>query len=97
MTDIIKDNIRDFTEVWRQYDRSTDSGAVKNRTDSRINWGTRYRDAGYHSAQPGNLEYWGQIHQWCRDHIGEQRYCWTGSTFWFESKKDQVLFLLRWS
>ncbi len=92
MTDIIKDNIRDFTESWRRYDIP-----LTNRTDTRINWSTRYRAAGYYSAQPSNLEHWGQIHQWCRDYIGEQRYCWTGSTFWFESQKDQVLFLLRWA
>ena len=55
MTDITKDNIRDFTEAWLQYDRSINSGAVTNRTDNRINWGTRYRDAGYHEAQPGTI------------------------------------------
>ncbi len=97
MTDITKDNIRNFIEAWRRYESSADSNAMTNRIDNSMNWNQRFRDAGYYSALPGNLEHWGQIHQWCRDHIGEQHYCWAGSTFWFESKKDQVLFLLRWA
>ena len=59
-----------------------------------------YRAAGYHPVQVGLLGRegeWQEIHQWCRDHIGEQNYSWTGSTFWFETERDAVLFALRWS
>ncbi len=91
MTDTVKDCIHDFIDAWKQYDRH-------NRIEQAAHWNTRFRDAGYHSAQPGNLQLqlWTQIHQWCQDQFGERHYCWSGSTFWFESKKDAVLFLLRW-
>jgi hypothetical protein len=98
MTEITKDCIRDFIDSWRQYDMHGASGPIiGNRIEQAAHWNTRFRDAGYYSAQPGNLQQWGQIHQWCCDQFGEQHYCWSGSTFWFESKKAAVLFLLRWS
>ena len=45
-------------------------------------------------GQPGE---WQAVHDWCRDHVGENGYRWTGSLFWFRDQADAVLFALRWS
>jgi hypothetical protein len=37
------------------------------------------------------------MHHWCEQQFGKDHYAWTGSTFWFETKKDATLFGLRWA
>lgn len=45
-------------------------------------------------GQPGE---WQAVHDWCREHVSEDGYRWTGSWFWFRDRADAVLFALRWS
>ena len=83
--------IRDFAdEVYiREWDH-TAAGVVR----------TKYSQAGYlpvKSKLLGREGEWQQIHAWCREHVGEKHYSWTGSTFWFESEQDAALFALRWA
>jgi hypothetical protein len=37
-----------------------------------------------------------QATDWCREQFGEDHYCWTGGSFWFECEEHAVLFTLRW-
>jgi hypothetical protein len=37
-----------------------------------------------------------QVNAWCNQHIGEDHYVWTGSSYWFETDEAAVLFSLRW-
>lgn len=55
----------------------------------RIGYTSIILEKNYHSR-------WSEIHQWCKEEIGTDHYTWTGSTFWFEYKKDAILFALRW-
>lgn len=58
-----------------------------------------FDQGGYHSVVLGFQRHreWTTVHAWCRDHIGEDHYTWTGSRFWFENEQDAVMFLLRWA
>ena len=62
-----------------------------------IDWTSEFRSAGYHHAQPAQLDNWSEMHQWCNHHIGCENYAWNGSNFWFVREHDAVLFALRWS
>jgi hypothetical protein len=87
----MKDNIHDFIDSWKVYD---------NQHNSDVDWNSRFRCGGYYSAKPGRdgiMHRWTHTHKWCEEHIGKQRYAWTGSTFWFETKDDAALFALTWS
>lgn len=87
----MKDNIHDFIDSWKVYDH---------RHKSDVDWNNRFRSGGYYSANVGRqsiMHEWNQIHKWCEEHVGRQRYAWTGSTFWFETKDDAAFFILRWS
>jgi len=88
---IVKDNIHDFIDSWKVYDKQHKSD---------VDWNSRFKCGGYYSARVGKdsiMNAWNQIHEWCNEHIGKQKYAWTGSTFWFENKDDMALFILRWS
>jgi hypothetical protein len=54
---------------------------------------------GYHSVVLGFDAHrmWPEVHDWCKQNIGEQHYVCTGSRFWFEREQDAVWFALRWS
>jgi hypothetical protein len=87
----VKDNIHDFIDSWKVYDKQHKSD---------VDWNVRFKCGGYYSASAGwNMmsAEWNQMHKWCEEHIGKQRYAWTGSTFWFETKADAAFFILRWS
>jgi hypothetical protein len=87
----VKDNIHDFIDSWKVYDKQHKSD---------VDWNSRFKCGGYYSASAGwNMPSadWNQMHKWCKEHIGKQRYAWTGSTFWFETKEDAAFFILRWS
>lgn len=62
-----------------------------------IDWNFELKQAGFLSVEISNLQQWNKIHAWCCDHIGEDHYVWTGSTFWFENEQDVLLFSLCWS
>ena len=54
---------------------------------------------GYHSVLLGVKSHlmWPDVHDWCKQNIGEQHYSWTGSRFWFEHREHAVWFALKWS
>jgi hypothetical protein len=56
------------------------------------------RSAGYPEAHPGADGHmrWSEMHEWCQERFGN-RYTWAGSAFFFTSKRDRTLFVLRWS
>jgi hypothetical protein len=65
-----------------------------------IDWNSSLYQAGYFSIPAGRISvrnHWNEMHQWCKSKFGESHYCWTGSTFWFETKDDAMVFALRWS
>lgn len=63
-----------------------------------IEWYYRFRDAGYYSVRSTKLnEFRHEIHDWCREYIGYDRYAWTDTTFWFDNERDVILFTLRWA
>lgn len=83
--------IRDFAACRqvRQWDH-TAAGVVR----------AEYSQAGYYPVKLGMLGVvgeWQECHRWCREHVGEQHYSWTGSTFWFETEQAAALFALRWA
>lgn len=68
-------------------------------TETGTRWRAAYGRAGYLPVKSGLLGRdgeWQEIHRWCREHIGERHYAWTGSTFWFETEQAAALFALRW-
>lgn len=71
----------------------------KDRRDNETDF-VRLARAGFYSATLGSGAQgtsWREIHEWCRAQFGNEHYTWTGSTFWFETEQDAVLFNLRWS
>lgn len=38
-----------------------------------------------------------EIHQWCKDTVGDSHYVWTGSKMWFETTEAALLFSIKWS
>jgi len=80
--------------------------SVRNYIDAAIDRGTlnteNYRGAleavGYYGVEVENTgPRWREIHNWCEANLGWENYNWTGRTFWFNTDKDRVLFMLRWS
>jgi hypothetical protein len=87
-----KDCIDDFTNSWKQYDRTYWDGAG-------INWDSRFGDAGYYSVPLGAQalqHHWADVHEWCREQFGTRHYTWAGSRFWFETPEAAAWFALRW-
>ena len=96
--DIKLDSIKDFIQAWKQLDLSEDRGREEENT--RPFWNLRFQDAGYYGIEASResiRDYWQEMHQWCEQQFGEDRYAWTGSTFWFETDNDAMLFGLKWS
>ena len=62
-------------------------------------WRQAFNKIGYPSVLLGfeGLRQWEEVHDWCREEIGEHHYAWTGSRFWFDRREDAALFALRWS
>ena len=85
------ETIRDFAEH-----RRVDHITAKNDFWSK-NVREEYQAAGYYPIEVSFLWQWGEIHEWCHDHIGRDHYSWTGSTFWFETEKAAMWFALRWA
>lgn len=82
----MKDCIQDFVDSWHKYDAGNES----------LSWPDRFDDAGYYRAEWGSGT-WGQIHEWCKEKFGPRHYAWAGSTFWFETEQDAIMFILKWS
>ena len=90
-----KDSITDFISAWRQWDEGKEYDPQANR-----DWARRLAEAGYYSVKVGRIfieHEWQNIHGWCEDQFGENHYVWTGTTWWFETDRDAVLFALRWA
>lgn len=89
-----KDCIVDFVQAWRNWDKTRP-------LDLAHKWDSRFADAGYYrvNVSPTTVQYhWLEINKWCQEQFGKTHYCWsTNNTFWFESEKDAMLFILRWS
>lgn len=54
-------------------------------------------EAGFTRINYTNFHVWRQMHDWCKEVIGEQYYIWFGSTFWFSCEKDAIMFDLKWN
>lgn len=69
-----------------------------NRDSKNINWNQVLEQGGYY---PVNFttrhahEYY-EIHNWCREMIGDKHYAWTGSKMWFENEEAALLFSMKW-
>lgn len=62
-----------------------------------IDWPATLKKAGYFSYHIKTLKTWTSMHEWCREKFGDDHYAWTGAQFWFETKEDATMFILRWS
>jgi hypothetical protein len=61
-------------------------------------WNEQFQGAGYYSVDTHVMTIdWTGCHAWCQQQFGEDHYSWTGSTFWFETEQDALLFTLRWA
>lgn len=61
-------------------------------------WNELFQGAGYYSVDVSMMTIdWTGCHAWCQQQYGADHYSWTGSTFWFETEQDALLFALRWS
>jgi hypothetical protein len=92
------DPIHDFIQAWKQWDHDEDKG--RDGESTQPFWNLRLQDAGYYCMEPSResiRHYWQEMHHWCEQQFGKDRYAWTGSTFWFETEHAAVLFALRWS
>jgi hypothetical protein len=78
----------DFIREWRERDRNKHQD---------VDWTRRYIDAGYYRIVISSARHWTEIHEWCKQEIGNSHYSWTGSNFWFETQEDAFRFALRWS
>jgi hypothetical protein len=58
--------------------------------------GYPYIDVSVDVAVSWNDE-WHKVVYWCQKVIGEGRYTWTGSRFWFLDSDDAMRFALAWS
>lgn len=65
------------------------------RKGSPVNWTEVLRSGGYYHVIP-DISNWSEMHTWCNEQFGSDRYAWNGSNFWFETEKDAMLFLLKW-
>ena len=69
------------------------------RTETLLDWRKQSRENGYfevcRSKQPPPAQY--IIGQWCVDKFGSEHYSWDGTSWWFDSEENAVLFALRWA
>lgn len=54
-----------------------------------------FEKLGYIGIQLNSTE-WTTVHDWCKQHFGEENYTWTGSIFWFDRKDYAEDFAIRW-
>jgi len=98
-----KDCIKDFIRAWKEWDRAEPKDSqfkVWNESVIQPFWNTRFQDAGYYSAEPSRESirgYWQEMHRWCEEQFSPDHYAWTGSTFWFETERNALLFSLKWA
>lgn len=65
-----------------------------------IDWNGLLAEQKYFSVEFSALELnknYIEIHQWCRDTVGDPHYVWTGSKMWFETEEAALLFSMKWS
>lgn len=79
--------IRDFTQS--VLDGSGDDTLCRD-------WEVLLTQQGYCSVPIQTNKEFLQVNAWCNQHIGEDHYVWTGSSYWFETDEAAVLFSLRW-
>lgn len=92
------ETIREFTEQRLRIRSFAEQRKVKNWDHiTALTVREEYQAAGYYPIEVSFLWQWGEIHEWCHDHIGRDHYSWTGGTFWFETEKAAMWFALRWS
>ena len=86
----MKDCIDGFIDSWEKYD-----GYHDREIDT---WYKRFHEAGYLKVKiPEYRKCMADIHNWCRENIGDIHYASTGLTFWFENEEDAIIFKLKWS
>lgn len=59
-------------------------------------WNRLLAEHGYHSVPVSTNDGYLAVNDWCNQHIGEDHYVWTGSSYWFETEAAAVLFSLKW-
>jgi len=69
------------------------------RNETLFDFRKQFRENGYFevcgSKQPFSNQY--IIGQWCVDKFGSGHYSWDGTSWWFDSEENAVLFALRWA
>lgn len=60
-----------------------------------VNHHEQFKNAGYHGVAVTTRD-WSGIHQWLERHY-PNRYCWTGSTLWFDDARIAAEVALRWA
>jgi hypothetical protein len=88
------DPIECFIQSWRQFDDNQSDFLYG------VNWNHRFTSAGYYSADVGSrstMEVSAMV-AWCREQFPQGGFSWTGPdpVFWFDSKENAVLFIMRW-
>lgn len=68
-------------------------------TGDKIGWHSEdFKEEGWIGVQTGKrpaME-WTDCHKWCSEQF-QDNYHWTGSTFWFTTEQDAMLFALKWA
>lgn len=59
-------------------------------------WNAVFHSGGYYLVNPNTTPRWEEIHRWCVENLGDNRYAWNGNNFWFETEQDAIMFTLRW-
>lgn len=60
-----------------------------------INHAEQFRAAGYYGVALSSGK-WHELHSWLKTHY-PNRYCWTGSIFWFDDERIATDVALRWA
>lgn len=92
----IQDFITKTRSDWEATYRSRGAAEVLVGKMPDIKWADTLRNAGYHSVRI-SMSRWTDVHPWCNENFGEEHYTWTGTSFWFETEQDAILFALKWS
>lgn len=63
--------------------------------NGQLNHAEQFEEAGYYGVKLSSSR-WNEMHCWLEKHY-PNRYCWTGSIFWFDDERIAADVALRWS
>jgi len=85
-------SIREFIKQTKKKYQLGDLDGYPNDPD----WNKILQENNFYSCPLKKLDNWPNVHKWCEWQFGSEHYVWTGSTFWFETEQDRLLFMLTW-